>query len=60
MKIKPIDSTNGSKLIIKNIITCIFKVQGEKDPKIAIERVYYGPGNLAIQVMTPTLSCCNF
>lgn len=42
MKIKLIDSTNGSKLIIKDIITCILKFgvgRGErKRPKIAAEK----------------------
>lgn len=57
MKIKLIDSTDGSKLIIKDVITCILEFWGEKrDPKIAAERVYRGPGNLVIRVMTQTVS----
>lgn len=33
MKIKLIDSTNGSKLIIKDVITCILEFWGKKRPK---------------------------
>ena len=60
MKIKPIDSTNGSKAIIEDIITCILEFWGEKHPKIAVNRAYHGPGNLVIRVMTQPLSCCGF
>lgn len=60
MKIKPIDSTNGSKLIIKDVIICILEFWDEKDPKIAVERVYHVPSNLVIRVMTETVSCYNF
>lgn len=61
MKIKPTDSTNGSKFIIKDVITCILEFWGGKrDPKIAAERVFHGLGNLLIRVITKTLSCYNF
>ena len=56
MKIKPIDSTNGSKAIIEDIITCILEFWGEKHPKIAVNRAYHGPGNLVFQVDLTHLS----
>lgn len=59
MKIKPIDSTNGSKLIIKDIIACILECWEEKDPKIAVESAYHGPGNVN-NLSNDTVSCYNF
>lgn len=56
MKIKPIDLTNGSKLINQDIITCILEFWDEKDPKMPVERIYHVPSSLVIK---ETISCFN-
>ena len=52
--------TNGSKLIIKDVITYILEFWDEKHPKIPVERIYHVPSSLVIKVMTEAISCFNF
>lgn len=56
MKIKPIDLTNGSKLINKDVITCTLEFWDEKDPKMPVERIFHVPSSLVIKEM---ISCFN-